>query len=265
MRVSLGIGCTTISNDEERKSISNERTFRDMWKPEELYAKLKELSDDLAESMEDENICGKTVSIKIKLVTFEVRTRAQTVPRLIHQTEDIYPVAKKLLDHEIKEAKGKLELRLMGVRMSQLQPLSALEDSHQPTLSKFLVRSPAKNGPSTSRNSLVKLHSDEENALPRKTDELSKNDGVIAECPNCGKMVESDKEFVKFNTHIDECLNQPLLSTEMKVSSTGSEAVSSGKRKLRLDDANATRAAAKPKLKARSEATKKITDYLKPS
>lgn len=58
---------------------------------------------------------GKCVSIKLKLVTFESFTRAQTVPFDVQKFDDIYPVSKRLLENEIKTAKGNLRLRLMGL------------------------------------------------------------------------------------------------------------------------------------------------------
>jgi len=58
---------------------------------------------------------GKTVTLKIKLVTFEVKTRSQSLPIATNDGEDIYNVANQLLTTEMKNCSSKpLKLRLMG-------------------------------------------------------------------------------------------------------------------------------------------------------
>jgi len=58
---------------------------------------------------------GKTVTLKIKTVTFEVHTRAQTMSQHTNDAHHINLVARRLLCTEIENAAPKpLELRLMG-------------------------------------------------------------------------------------------------------------------------------------------------------
>lgn len=58
---------------------------------------------------------GKTVSLKLKNVNFEVKTRAQTLPCAVAAEEEIFAVAKDLLKTEIdNEGPHPLKLRLMG-------------------------------------------------------------------------------------------------------------------------------------------------------
>lgn len=58
---------------------------------------------------------GKTVTLKIKTVTFEVRTRAQTIAQHTNDAHQINSVAARLLHTEIENSASKpLELRLMG-------------------------------------------------------------------------------------------------------------------------------------------------------
>lgn len=60
-------------------------------------------------------IKGKTVTLKIKNINFEVKTRAQTLPYAVAAAEDIFAVAKDLLQMEIEnESPQPLRLRLMG-------------------------------------------------------------------------------------------------------------------------------------------------------
>jgi len=58
---------------------------------------------------------GKTITLKIKTVTFEVCTRAQTIAQHTNDSQQINTVASRLLRTEIESSAPKpLELRLMG-------------------------------------------------------------------------------------------------------------------------------------------------------
>lgn len=60
-------------------------------------------------------IKGKTVTLKLKNINFEVKTRAQTLPYAVAAVEEIFAVAKDLLKTEIEnESPQPLRLRLMG-------------------------------------------------------------------------------------------------------------------------------------------------------
>ncbi|XP_047449087.1 DNA polymerase kappa [Mugil cephalus] len=119
MQVSLGLGSTFIPRHEERKSMSTERTFKELSKPEEQLSLCKEICEDLAEDMKREELKGKTVTLKLKNVNFEVKTRALTLPYAVATVDEIFAVAKDLLKTEIEnESPQPLRLRLMGVRIS---------------------------------------------------------------------------------------------------------------------------------------------------
>uniref|UniRef100_A0A1A8HC83 DNA polymerase kappa n=2 Tax=Nothobranchius korthausae TaxID=1143690 RepID=A0A1A8HC83_9TELE len=119
MQMSLGLGSTHIPRHEERKSMSTERTFKELSKPEEQFSLCRKLCEDLAEDLKKEGLKGKTVTLKLKNVNFEVKTRAQTLPYPVATAEDVFAVAKDLLKMEIEnESPQPLRLRLMGVRIS---------------------------------------------------------------------------------------------------------------------------------------------------
>ncbi|XP_055357173.1 DNA polymerase kappa-like [Paramacrobiotus metropolitanus] len=265
LRVSLGIGSTVLDNDDERKSISTERTFRELWKPEDLFKKLEELTEDLGESMEEKNICGRCVTIKLKLITFETYTRANSVPRLIGHADEIYPIAKKLLETEIRNANGKLRLRLMGVRVSQLQDVAAADDKFkQKSISQFLV--PAKqidesspvhdtDGAHTEIESPIMQLDEEVNecsVISPGVDQNTLAPAISIECPNCAQTVQTDPDFVQLNQHIDLCLNSEQLS----------DVSSKGTKRLKLEDPVI---AVRTKTPPSKPKTKRITDYFAPS
>ncbi|KAI9286914.1 hypothetical protein BC943DRAFT_275658 [Umbelopsis sp. AD052] len=115
LRAHLGIGSTSVGSEYVRKSISVERTFRSLSSRTELYFKLKDIAQKLAKDLESKNLCGKTLGLKIKLTSFEVRTRAKTLPGNIYKQEDLEKYAGQLLEKELP-----VSLRLMGIRLSSL-------------------------------------------------------------------------------------------------------------------------------------------------
>ncbi|XP_037657901.1 DNA polymerase kappa isoform X4 [Choloepus didactylus] len=119
LHISLGLGSTHLARDGERKSMSVERTFSEISKSEDQYSLCQELCSELAQDLQKEGLKGRTVTIKLKNVNFEVKTRASTVASVISTAEEIFAIAKELLRTEIDaDFPHPLRLRLMGVRIS---------------------------------------------------------------------------------------------------------------------------------------------------
>ncbi|XP_015507743.1 DNA polymerase kappa isoform X4 [Parus major] len=117
--ISLGLGSTHLEKDGERKSMSTERTFSEINTAEDQYSLCRELCRDLAQDLQKEGLKGRTVTLKLKNVNFEVKTRASTVLSSVSTEEEIFTVAKDLLGTEIDSvAPHPLRIRLMGVRVS---------------------------------------------------------------------------------------------------------------------------------------------------
>ncbi|XP_012639281.2 DNA polymerase kappa isoform X1 [Microcebus murinus] len=117
--ISLGLGSTHLARDGERKSMSVERTFSEISKAEEQYSLCQELCSELAQDLQKEGLKGRTVTIKLKNVNFEVKTRASTVSSVVSTAQEIFAIAKELLKTEIDaDFPHPLRLRLMGVRIS---------------------------------------------------------------------------------------------------------------------------------------------------
>jgi nucleotidyltransferase/DNA polymerase involved in DNA repair len=144
LTVALGLGATESHQTlekagYERKGISCERTFRSMSSVQELEAKAWQLAQALADDMHSHRLQGKTLTLKLKPVTFDTFTRAVTLPAHTDDKDRIYSAALQLLRKEYP-----LNIRLMGIRMSNLvQDGSAAMrlPSTQPTLHFFTNQS----------------------------------------------------------------------------------------------------------------------------
>ncbi|XP_062089394.1 DNA polymerase kappa isoform X2 [Humulus lupulus] len=136
LSVGLGLGGTDTPEVRLRKSISNERTFSATGDETLLYRKLEELSEMLSADMQKEGLCGRTLTLKLKTVAFELRTRAVSLQKHICSSEDILKHASKLLKAEFP-----ISLRLIGLRISHLniERDGALLDPTQKTLTNFFV------------------------------------------------------------------------------------------------------------------------------
>ncbi|CAG5120115.1 unnamed protein product [Candidula unifasciata] len=121
MNIALGIGSSVIERDAERKSISTEHTFGELAQPKDLLNKCQELCQLLSRDLKKDRFVGKTVTLKIKTVSFEVKTRAHTLSHYSSDEKAIFTAARHLLEIEIENVQPEcLCLRLMGVRMSKL-------------------------------------------------------------------------------------------------------------------------------------------------
>ncbi|XP_059830514.1 DNA polymerase kappa isoform X2 [Hypanus sabinus] len=119
LQISLGLSETHLERDGDRKSMSTERTFNEINKASEQFSLCRELCHDLEEDLHKEGLRGKTVTLKLKNINFEVKTRACTVPSAVSKEEEIYAVASELLKTELENLHPQpLRLRLMGVRIS---------------------------------------------------------------------------------------------------------------------------------------------------
>ncbi|XP_065616325.1 DNA polymerase kappa isoform X2 [Quercus suber] len=82
LSVGLGLGQTEIPQVRSRKSISNERTFSSTEDEASFDQKLADLAEMLSVDMQKEGLSGRTLTLKLKTTTFEVRTRAVTLTKV---------------------------------------------------------------------------------------------------------------------------------------------------------------------------------------
>lgn len=134
--VGLGLGKTDSPQVRFRKSISNERTFSATEDEALLHKKLAELAEMLSTDMQKEGLHGRTLTLKLKTASFEVRNRAVTLQNYISSSDDILKHASKLLKAELP-----VSVRLIGLRVSQFsgQKCGATPYPTQKTITNFIT------------------------------------------------------------------------------------------------------------------------------
>ncbi|KAJ4834939.1 hypothetical protein Tsubulata_047374 [Turnera subulata] len=152
LSVGLGIGKSDAPEVRSRKSISSERTFSATDDEALLFQKLgkwpfdlqschsnyfaADIAEMLCNDMQKEGLSGRTLTLKLKTASFEVRSRAVTLQNYICSSEDILKYATKLLKAELP-----VSLRLIGLRVSHFNDTkdAAPSDPGQKTLNGFIV------------------------------------------------------------------------------------------------------------------------------
>ena len=100
-----------------QKSVGVEHTFwDDINEDEELFSKLKILSEELEARLSKREIKGKTLTLKIKYKDFTQYTRSRTQEVYYENAEDFFETSKKLWElRPFNKA-----IRLLGLSLSNL-------------------------------------------------------------------------------------------------------------------------------------------------
>ncbi|KAF4567617.1 hypothetical protein EYR40_006618 [Pleurotus pulmonarius] len=122
LRTYLGIASNEVKPYErnERKSIGAERTFSPLSSTKDMLDKLEEVAAELESDMESSGWTGRTVTLKFKLDTFQVFTRAKSLNHWVNKKEELFAVGKELLFPELP-----ISIRLIGLRVTKLKDLKA--------------------------------------------------------------------------------------------------------------------------------------------
>ena len=208
IQVSLGLGATRLENDRERQSMSTETTFSEINQPLQLYSKCRELCHSLAEDLQEASLASKTVTIKLKTVNFETKTRAASLPTSICLADEIFAKAKELLGNEIRACLPKpLRLRLMGIRLSNLcSATEASKGSKQETITEIMKRNLSRGGDDSVTAVKLQGNASSEKLQPHSDTEVE-NSFI---CPVCGSQqtISVESSTVQINKHLDLCLTE---------------------------------------------------------
>eukprot|EP00871_Galdieria_phlegrea_P000999 jgi/Galph1/18/GphlegSOOS_G4774.1 len=115
LQSALGIGSIYIEDEDSRKGMSRERTFKSTSSLEQLGKICRVVCQNLADDMTEQDLVAKTLTLKIKCSDFTVRTRSITTAVSLYSSEQLEKTAWSLLLKEMP-----IELRLLGVRVSGL-------------------------------------------------------------------------------------------------------------------------------------------------
>ena len=107
------------------QSVSCEHTLEtDLRALADIEQRLYQLSEEVAARLVNKQVCGKTITLKLKLNNFDTITKSHTLKYYIVNANDIYPIVIKLLK---KVNLLNYYVRLIGISISNLEPIKRLE------------------------------------------------------------------------------------------------------------------------------------------
>lgn len=250
LRASVGCSSGFFSSDQDdskkeraasQKGASRERTFSPTHNWGHLMERLEKVGKQLAQDMERKQFWAKTVTLKVKLKSYDVLSRARSLhdSKYAHTEKDILDIAQSLLvelrdeylqSQERGTAKPVFSLRLLGIRCSNFR--STEEDQQQQQKQKRLddifaasaavsktdaadtkvvatsvcINAPpppiTKKGPVSSTITAATTISS-----PPRPPKVEDEELTVFECPICGQRLAHVKSNDQINQHIDSCLN----------------------------------------------------------
>lgn len=206
LRTHLGIASNNVQphQREERKSIGAERTFNPLDNKERIFQKLQEVAQELEDDMNSNGWTGRTITLKFKLDTYQVFTRAKSLDRWVMKKEGLFKTGKELLVPEFP-----LKLRLIGLRVTKLKDLRAASDTGV-GIKRFFE--PVGGDQSTS-NKRPKIEHDNDQPL----DSLKAQDQWDDEMPGFHELDDTDHDMNANEGDLDENV-EPLFRSRPPVS-----------------------------------------------
>lgn len=128
--IARGIDNRMVISERQRRSLSSERTFfYDVRDIDELIAKLHEVCDETFRRVEQKQLMGRTIVLKVTYADFSKITRSRTRDQSISSIDELRSIATTLLLHSTEA--GERPIRLLGVGLSHFEQNDDEEDADQ--------------------------------------------------------------------------------------------------------------------------------------
>jgi DNA polymerase-4 len=123
-RKANGGGSEYLTLDREQKSISHERTFKDVTSKQYLKEKLFELTGKACQELRDKGWEASTINIKLRYSDFKTLTRSKTI-KPTDDDKTVFDVAWNMM---MKAYTRRVAVRLIGVGLSRFNKFSEQEE-----------------------------------------------------------------------------------------------------------------------------------------
>lgn len=121
--IARGTDDRPVTPDRERKSISTESTFdTDLTGSAEIREHVHQIAVELLQRMQKKNICGRTLTLKVKYADFRQITRSRSQSQCIRDDETLLQLAVELTTEILPPPMG---IRLLGLGISNLNTPTA--------------------------------------------------------------------------------------------------------------------------------------------
>jgi len=128
-RMVRGIDDREVRTDRTRKSLGAERTFEhDIIDPAGMRDRMEPIAAEVARRLEQADLAGRTVTLKIKYHDFTISTRSRTLAQSIWSAKDILAIGMDLLRDPFPPSRA---VRLLGLTLSNLHSRSEEPEDRQ--------------------------------------------------------------------------------------------------------------------------------------
>ncbi|CAH0032907.1 unnamed protein product [Clonostachys rhizophaga] len=227
LEVYLGCGRTELQAtlDQQQKSASIERTFKETSAPDIIERNLRTVCEAVEAKLKELNRAGQTLTVKVKMNDFESYSKQTKLPKALSGARDIFqhslPFVKATL-----ASKPNQPCRLLGVRLTQLvskdYTLSAAfqrmadKSTHSKPDSLLGAKEKELSSPAGKRKMGGNLERRELSPRKKKSNLASERPEVnplepsrcpseMVRCPICDQ--DQPPDNVSFNQHLDICLS----------------------------------------------------------
>jgi DNA polymerase-4 len=126
-----GIDNREVQPHRETKSLAAEDTFAyDLTTTEEMEAELDKIAITVCNRLQNYQLKGRTITLKIKYSDFKQITRNQSLPAGVNDLETVSSTAKKLLAATNPDD---VKVRLLGISLSNFNEVTAKQKEQKPT------------------------------------------------------------------------------------------------------------------------------------
>ena len=245
-----------VENEDDklvgRKGISRERTFSKKISIDEIKVIMENTAKILSEDMLNKGISARTITLKIKLHTFDILCRSKSLPKgcFLQNSLEMNPLLNELLMGLYREHKsGDFIIRLLGVRCSNLV---SNYSSGQSRIDLFLNKQKFV-GCSTSNHLLNEKEKGNESKIdmePVLKKQRLQNQANFSQidgrkqldnnlsnlcCPLCGK-VFTLSENKALNSHLDSCLSHNTVRKVAQQETMNASKKSQTRKKLKISN-----------------------------
>lgn len=116
-----GIDNSIVNPHRNRKSVGKETTFsNEIYEEDKIIQVLRQLSKKVSDALQNYQLHGKTVVIKVRYADFQTHTRRKTSLQYVQNADDLFDLASELWTEEGDVEKG---VRLLGITVTNVDSM----------------------------------------------------------------------------------------------------------------------------------------------
>ena len=173
----------------------------------------------LSQDMNEKDLWAQTITVKVKLHTFDILSRSKTIKgAYLQKPDDLVKVATEMLNDLRKQHKAAtFSVRLLGLRCSSFREVQR-QDSKQLQIQKYFKACDEIKTPLINACKVIDQTNDVRQRIESEKRRMSNPRPPPTNqfcCPMCNRSIEGCDNMM-LNMHIDSCLNSSIIREAVK-------------------------------------------------